>query len=46
MSVGKYGGAKLKAGKTYYIKVIAQMTRENETYTVSSAASKIKMKSR
>lgn len=46
MSVGKYGGAKLKAGKTYYIKVTAQMTRDSETYTVSSAASKIKMKSR
>jgi len=40
----KYSGAKLKAGKTYYIKVKAEMTRENETYTVNSAAAKIKIR--
>lgn len=40
----KYGGAKLKAGKTYYIKVTAEMTRENETYTVSTAVNKIKIR--
>lgn len=43
-TVAKYGGAKLKAGSTYYIKVTAVMTKENENYTVSSAAAKIKIK--
>lgn len=43
-TVTKYGGAKLKPGKTYYIKVTAGMTKENESYTVSSAAAKIKIK--
>lgn len=46
VSVARYGGAKLKAGKTYYVRVTAKMKAENETYTVSSAAAKIKMKSR
>lgn len=44
VSITKYSGAKLKAGKSYYIKVTANMTRENETYTVSSAVGKIKIK--
>ena len=43
-TIAKYSGAKLKAGKTYYIKVAAQMTRENETYTANSAAGKLKIR--
>lgn len=43
-TIAKYSGAKLKAGKTYYIRVAAQMTREYETYTVNSAAGKIKIR--
>lgn len=42
--IAKYNGTKLKAGKTYYLKVTAKMTRENESYTVSSAVSKIKIR--
>lgn len=42
--VAKYGNAKLKSGKTYYIKVTARMARDGETYTVSSPAAKIKIK--
>ncbi len=45
-AIAKYAGTKLKAGKTYYIKVTAEMTRNHETYTVSSSSAKVKMKSR
>lgn len=45
-TIAKYNGTKLKAGKTYYIKVTAKMTRDQETYTVSSSSAKIKMNAR
>ena len=40
----KYGSAKLKPGKTYYVKITARMTRDGENYTMSSPAVKIKIK--
>lgn len=40
----KYKGNKLKPGKVYYIKVVAEMTRENKTYKSESAVYKIKIK--
>ena len=43
-AISKYNGANLKAGKTYYLKVTAKMTAENETYTVSSTVVKIKIR--
>ena len=43
-SVTAYNGVRLKAGRTYYLKVTAGMTKENENYAVSSAVTKIKIK--
>lgn len=43
-SVRKIGNASLKSGKTYYLKVEAELTADGETYTASSAVQKIKMK--
>lgn len=43
-SVTEYKGTKLKPGKTYYIKVAAKMTKDNEAYTANSAVYKIKIK--
>lgn len=44
VAVTKYNGAKLKAGKTYYIKITAEMTQNNDTYTADSTVSKIKIR--
>lgn len=44
VSVAKFGGTKLKAKKTYYVRVTAKMTRDGQTYTAGSATGKIKIK--
>lgn len=43
-TIAKLGGAKLKSGKTYYVRVTARMEIDGETYTATSATRKIKIK--